>query len=41
MRYEFFSLCSGQFWLYQTNQINLAQHVSGNFLIQFVYQGSF
>ena len=41
MRYEFFSLCSGQFWLYQTNQMDLAQHFSCNFLIQFVYQESF
>ena len=24
--YEFFSLCPGHFWLYQTNEINLTQH---------------
>ena len=39
--YEFFSLPSGQFWLYQTNETNLAQHFSSNFLIQFVYQEGF
>ena len=39
--YEFFSLPSGQFWLYQTNETNLSQHFSSNFLIQFVYQEGF
>ena len=36
--YEFFNLCSGQLWLYQTNENNDDQHFSNNFLIQFVYQ---
>ena len=39
-RYDFFSLRSGQFWLYQANQNNLAQNISGNFWIQFLYQES-
>ena len=33
--------CSRQFWLHQTNEINLAQHFSSNFSIQFVYLESF
>ena len=36
--YNIFSLCSGQFWLYETNKINLAHRFSYSLLIEFVYQ---
>ena len=39
--YNFFSLCSGQFWLYQTNEINLAHRFSYSLLTEFVYQERF
>ena len=39
--YEFFSLCSGQLWLCETNATNLAQHFTSHFLIQFVCQEIF
>ena len=39
--YEFFSLCSGQLWQYETNETNLVNHFTGHFLIQFVHQRTF
>ena len=39
--YKFFSLCSGQFCLYEMNETNLAQHFTSHFSIQFVYQETF
>ena len=38
---SFLAFALDKFWLYQINEINLAQHFSSNFLIQFVYQESF
>ena len=39
--YKFFSPCSGQLWLCETDETNLAQHFTRNFLIQFVYHKFF
>ena len=36
--YKFFSLFSGRLWLYEMNETNLVQHITSNFLIQFVYE---